>query len=154
VNFAYGFRGGQANTAVQESRRRFLNCRRPNSCRCSTRATGSYGISCNRRARRTTRRSWRTRDTAKGPTQLHNEWSSNFPSNTHTSDVGMASFMSGRATCARITHSWAHFRHWAVEHYRLLKHIFFVVCRPNLRETCYLTTTVPIQICLCYVTIQ
>lgn len=30
MNFTYGFRGGQAHPAVQESRRRFLNCRRPN----------------------------------------------------------------------------------------------------------------------------
>jgi len=112
------------------------------SCRCSARATGSYGISCNRRPRRTTRRSWRSRDTANGSTQLLNEWSSN----AHTSDAGMASFMLGRTTCARITHSWAHLHRWAVEHYRLAKHIFFVVCRPNLRETCYLTTTVPIRI--------
>jgi hypothetical protein len=49
----------------------------------------------------------------------------------YQSNAGMASSMSGR-TCSRITHSWADFRRWAVEHYRLVKHIFFVVCRPNI----------------------
>ena len=30
VNFVYGFHGGQSHAAVQESRRRFVNRRRPN----------------------------------------------------------------------------------------------------------------------------